>query len=137
MNMKLILFFIFSTVRAGSIEEKADLTELKLEQFLEVFNLPQVADPLEKQKRAEILKRNQQKVLEANKAFLAGKQSWREEINEFSHLTQEEFLASHTGLGLPPDNDTLASLSSLSSLASLYTEERTGPSQGPRLTQLS
>ena len=75
MNMKLILFFIFSTVRAGSIEEKADLTELKLEQFLEVFNLPQVADPLEKQKRAEILKRNQQKVLEANKAFLAGKQS--------------------------------------------------------------
>ena len=142
--MKLILFFLFSAVRAASTDTEEDhpqiLSEVELDQFLEVFNLPKVADPVEKKKRAEILKKNQEKVLEANKAFLAGNQTWREEINEFSHLTQQEFLASHTGLGLPPDNDTLASLASLSSpasLASLYTEERTGPLQGPRLTQLS
>ena len=83
--MKLILFFIFSALRAGSSELKEDhLTSLELDQFLEVFNLPKVADPAEKKKRAEILKRNQQRVLEANKAFLAGNQTWREEINEFS-----------------------------------------------------
>ena len=46
------------------------------------------------------MKRNQQRVLEANKAFLTGNQTWREEINEFSHLSEEEFLASHTGLSL-------------------------------------
>ena len=73
MKIKIILFFIFSALRAGSIEIEEDhLTALELDQFLEVFNLPQVADPAEKKKRAEILKRNHQKVLEANKAFLAG-----------------------------------------------------------------
>ena len=114
--------------RAGSTEETEEdhLTGLELEQFLEVFNLPPLGDPLEKQRRAEILKANQQKVLEANLAFLAGNQSWREDINEFSHLTQEEFLAAHTGLGLAPDNDSLASLASM---ASFYTEEQTEPLQ--------
>ena len=70
--------------RAGSTEETEEdhLTglELGLEQFLEVFNLPPLGDPLEKQRRAEILKENQQKVLEANQAFLVGNQSWRVEI---------------------------------------------------------
>ena len=117
-NMKLvIIFFIFSAVRAGFIElEKNHLTALELDQFLEVFNLPKVDDPLEKEKRAEILKRNQQKVLEANNAFQVGNRTWREEINEFSHLSEEEFLASHTGL--VPDNDIMASMSSL------HTEEQ-------------
>ena len=78
MKMKLILFFIFFALRATSSELEEDhLTGLELDQFLEVFNLPKVADPAEKKKRAEILKRNQQKVLEANKAFLAGNQTWR------------------------------------------------------------
>ena len=121
-NLTLILFFIFSALRAESSEVGEDrLTELELAQFLTVFNLPQVEDPVEKKKRAEILKKNQKKVLDANKAFLAGNQTWREEINEFSHLSEEEFLASHTGLHLAPDNDTRPSLSSLSSL---HTEEK-------------
>ena len=60
---------------------------------------------LEKKKRAEVLKRNQQKVLEANKAFLAGNQSWRERINEFNHLTEQEFLHSLTVQA--PENDTI------------------------------
>ena len=69
-------------MRLGSSEETEEdhLTGLELEQFLEVFNLPPVGDPLEKQRRAEKLKENQQKVLEANQAFLAGNQSWWEEI---------------------------------------------------------
>ena len=112
--IKIFLFFILSAIGAESRELGEDhLTDLELDQFLEVFNLPKVDDPREKKKRAEILKRNQQKVLEANKAFLAGNQSWREEINEFSHLSEEEFLASHTGLSLTLDNDTMSSLSSL------------------------
>ena len=117
--IKLFLFFIFSAIGAESRELGEDLTDLELDQFLEVFNLPKVDDPREKKKRAEILKRNQQKVLEANKAFQAGDHSWREEINELSHLSEEEFLASHTGLSLSlslaPDNDTMSSLSSLHS----------------------
>ena len=124
-NMKLIIFFIFCGVKATASTDRDEdhhskLTELELEQFLEVFDLPRLEEPVEKKKRAEILKENQQKVLEANQAFLAGNQSWREEINEFSHLTEEEFLASHTGLGLAPHNDSLASMASL---ASLHTEE--------------
>ena len=82
MNLKLILFFIFYTARAGSTEiERSHLSTLELDQFLEVFNLPKVEDPLERRKRAEILKKNQQKVLEANDAFLAGNQSFGEKIN--------------------------------------------------------
>ena len=114
--MKLILFFFFSAVGAGSSSteiEEDHLNQLELDQFLELFHLPKVVDPVEKEKRSEILKKNQQKVLEANKAFLSGNQTWREEINEFSHLTEEEFLASHTSLGLATDNDARSSLSSL------------------------
>ena len=113
--MKFLLFLIFFALgTTGHPDGGADyLNGLELDQFLEVFNLPKVYDPVEKKKRAEILKRNQQKVLEANEAFLAGNQTWGEEINEFSHLTEDEFLASYTGLIPSSDNSTLSSLTYL------------------------
>ena len=77
------------------INQYLDLTQ---DEFLEVFNLPPVADPEEKLKRAETLKQHQQAVLEHNQAYLAGERTWYEGINEFSDIPDEEFIASHTGL---------------------------------------
>ena len=82
------------------INQYLDLTE---DEFLEVFNLPPVADPEEKLKRAETLKQHQQAVLEHNQAYLAGERTWYEGINEFSDIPDEEFIASHTGLIEDPD----------------------------------
>ena len=36
--------------------------------------------------------------MENNKAYLAGDKSWLEGINEFSDISFEEFLSTHTGL---------------------------------------
>ena len=53
---------------------------------------------MEKEKRAAALKQHEKEVLENNEAFLAGNQTWWDQINEFSDLPDDEFLASHTGL---------------------------------------
>merc|ERR1711936_875193 len=68
------------------------------DEFLEVFDLPPIDDPEEKVRRAETLKKHEQEVLENNEAFLAGNQTWFDEINEFSDLTDEELEANHTGV---------------------------------------
>ena len=101
---------VFTDRETEQLEDRAremsQFGDLDVEQFLAAFNLPSIEDPVEKAKRSEILRRNQARVLAANKAFLAGQQSWSEEINEFSHLTDQEFREAHTGLitsGLPGD----------------------------------
>ena len=68
------------------------------DEFLEVFHKPPVDDPVEKEKRAAALKQHEKEVLENNEAFLAGNQTWWDQIDEFSDLPDDEFLAGHTGL---------------------------------------
>jgi len=106
-NMKLV-FLMITAVFAASIdrddenlEELADgmspFGHLDEDEFLEIFNLPSIDDPEEKEKRAETLKEHEKEVLENNEAYLAGNQTWWDEINEYSDLTDDEFEANHTG----------------------------------------
>merc|ERR1711863_257771 len=85
-----------------SLEELAEgmnpYGSLDEDEFLEQFHKPPVDDPEEKEKRAEALKKHEQEVLENNEAFLAGNQTWFDEINEYSDLPEDEFEANHTGL---------------------------------------
>ena len=53
---------------------------------------------MEKERRAAALKQHEKEVLENNEAFLAGNQTWWDEINEYSDLPEDEFEANHTGL---------------------------------------
>merc|ERR1719219_1054301 len=63
------------------------------DEFLEQFHKPPVDDPEEKEKRAEALKKHEEEVLENNEAYLAGNQTWFDEINEYSDLPEDEFEA--------------------------------------------
>merc|ERR1719219_1999473 len=107
--MKFLSFLMISAVFAASIDrEDANLEELAEgmnpygsldeDEFLEQFNKTQIDDPEEKERRAKALKKHEQEVLENNEAFLAGNQTWFDEINEYSDLPEAEFEANHTGL---------------------------------------
>merc|ERR1719219_1620277 len=107
--MKFFSFLMISAVFAASIDrEDANLEELAEgmnpygsldeDEFLEQFNKTQIDDPEEKEKRAKALRKHEQEVLENNEAFLAGNQTWFDEINEYSDLPDDEFEANHTGL---------------------------------------
>ena len=106
--MKFLLFLTVTAVFAASFDREDDDMEelaegmspygdLDEDEFLEVFNLPPIDDPEEKALRAEALKAHEQEVLENNEAFLAGNQTWFDEINEYSDLPDDEFEANHTG----------------------------------------
>merc|ERR1711936_676413 len=107
-NMKLVLLMITAVFAASidrddeNLEDLADgmspFGHLDEDELLEVFDLPPIDDPEEKVRRAETLKKHEQEVLENNEAFLAGNQTWFDEINEFSVLTDEELEANHTGV---------------------------------------
>merc|ERR1719479_768599 len=107
--MKFLSLLMISAVFAATIDrEDANLEELAEgmnpygsldeDEFLEQFNKTQIDDPEEKEKRAEALRKHEQEVLENNEAFLAGNQTWFDEINEYSDLPDDEFEANHTGL---------------------------------------
>ena len=106
--MKFLLFLTVTAVFAASFDREDDDMEelaegmspygdLDEDEFLETFNLPPIDDPEEKALRAEALKAHEQEVLENNEAFLAGNQTWFDEINEYSDLPDDEFEANHTG----------------------------------------
>merc|ERR1712024_412398 len=107
-NMKLVFLMITAVFTASidrddeNLEDLADgmspFGHLDEDEFLEVFDLPPIDDPEEKVRRAETLKKHEQEVLENNEAFLAGNQTWWDEINEYSDLPEDDFEANHTGL---------------------------------------
>ena len=86
----------------GDLEHELALLDpygtLEEEDFLEAFGLPNILDAEEKNKRSEALKQHQHDVLEANKMFLKGSQTWFARTYSFSDLTDDEFRASFTGL---------------------------------------
>ena len=107
--MKFLALIMISAVLAATIDREDDNLEelaegmnpygsLDEDEFLEQFHKPQVDDPEEKERRAEALKKHEQEVLENNESFLAGNQTWFDEINEYSDLPEDEFEANHTGL---------------------------------------
>merc|ERR1711936_84603 len=111
-TMKFLSFLMISAVFAASFDREDSMEDsmeelaegmnpfgsLDEDEFLEQFHKPQIDDPEEKEKRAEALKKHEQEVLENNEAFLAGNQTWWDEINEYSDLPEDDFEANHTGL---------------------------------------
>merc|ERR1719500_962310 len=99
--MKFLLPFLcgLSLVLSGTLPDGVDtLEDLDIEDFEDYFGLEHVTDPEEKEKREEALKENEELVKEANEAYNNGDQSWFDEVNEYSDLPIDEFLANHTGL---------------------------------------
>ena len=87
---------------SGDLEHELALLDpygtLDEEDFLNAFHLPNILDAVEKNKRSAALKQHQLDVLEANKMFLNGTQTWSARTYSFSDLPDDEFRASHTGL---------------------------------------
>merc|ERR1719189_28707 len=107
--MKFLSLLMISAVFAATIDREDDNLEelaegmnpfgsLDEDEFLEQFHKPEINDPEEKEKHAEALKKHEQEVLENNEAYLAGNQTWFDEINEYSDVPEDEFEANHTGL---------------------------------------
>ena len=74
-----------------------DMDNISLEEFETHFGHEHVTDLEEKTRRAAALKEHQEVVRRANEAYARGEQTWYDEVNEFSDIPDEEFIASHTG----------------------------------------
>merc|ERR1719348_2236884 len=97
--MKVLLPFLccLSFVLSGTLPDGVDTIEdLDIDDFEDYFGLDHVTDPEEKEEREEALKENEELVKEANEAYNNGDQSWFDEVNEYSDLPIDEFLANHT-----------------------------------------
>ena len=94
--------YIKGDVRERDLEDELALLDpfgsLAEDDFLKAFNLPSIFDTEEKNKRSEALKQHQHDVMEANKLYLNGPQSWFARTYSFSDLPDDEFKASFTGL---------------------------------------
>ena len=99
--MKVLLPFLccLSLALSGTLPDGVDTIEdLDIDDFEDYFGLDHVTDPEEKEKRKEALKENEEMIKEANEAYNNGDQTWFDEVNEYSDLPIDEFLANHTGL---------------------------------------
>ena len=94
------LFCLFALAQArNTIPPKIDqLNNLSLDEFEDNFGLDHITDPVEKARREQALKENEDMVKKANEAYLNGETTWFEKINEFADLPKDEFEAGHTGL---------------------------------------
>ena len=94
--------YIKGDVRLRDLEQELALLDpygsLDEDDFLEAFHLPSIPDTDEKNKRSEALKQHQHDVMEANKMFLNGTQTWFAQTYSFADLTDDEFKKSFTGL---------------------------------------
>ena len=94
------LFSLFALAQASNTvpPEIDQLNNLSLDEFEDNFGLDHITDPVEKARREQALKENEDMVKKANEAYLNGETTWFEKINEFADLPKDEFEAGHTGL---------------------------------------
>merc|ERR1712045_551717 len=109
--VNVVLVLSFEDENLAALEKAMDHDiDIDEDHFLEKFQLPTISDPVKKEQHAEALKKHQKMVQEANQAYLAGDQTWFDEINEFSDIPDDEFIASHTGMvdikDSPPDEES-------------------------------
>ena len=76
------------------------LDELSEKEFEEYFHEEKITDQVEFKKRSEALKNNEEKVKKANKQYIEGNSSYFDGVNEFADLTEKQFMAKKTGLGV-------------------------------------
>merc|ERR1712215_647040 len=100
-TMKYILMLKICSIFALHLEEapiNRDLTDMTEEEFLDFFELPDIDDQEEKERRREVLKQHQDEVKEIHEKFANGEIDWDAGIYVFSDLPDEDFVTSHTGL---------------------------------------
>merc|ERR1712215_140720 len=100
-TMKYILLLKISSIIALNLKEapiNRDLTDMTEEEFLDFFELPDIDDQEEKERRREALKQHQDEVKEIHEKFANGEIDWDAGIYEFSDLPDEDFVTTQTGL---------------------------------------
>merc|ERR1712215_339636 len=100
-TMKYILMLKICSIFALNLKEASinrDLTDMTEEEFLDFFELPDIDDQEEKERRREVLKQHQDEVKEIHEKFANGEIDWDAGIYEFSDLPDEDFVTTHTGL---------------------------------------
>ena len=104
--MKLVVVCCISASLAGKLPAGVDdMDEISLDEFETHFGHEHVTDPDEKARREAALKEHQDVVRRANEAYARGEQTWYDEVNEFSDIPDDDFIATHTGI-IPPTNFT-------------------------------
>ena len=68
------------------------------DEFLSEFRLDKISDPLEKERRSEALKANEEIVKAENIEYTHGEKPWYAKIYEFSDLPKVEFAKEKNGL---------------------------------------
>ena len=99
LKMKLVVVVCcISATLAGKLPAGVDdMDEISLDEFETHFGHEHVTDPEEKARREAALMEHQDVVRRANEAYARGEQTWYDEVNEFSDIPDDEFIATHTG----------------------------------------
>ena len=96
--MKLVVVCCISATLAGKLPAGVDdMDEISLDEFETHFGHEHVTDPEEKARREAALKEHQDVVRRTNEAYARGEQTWYDEVNEFSDIPDDDFIATHTG----------------------------------------
>merc|ERR1711892_1527442 len=90
-------FFLVPCSFAASLDLDPE-DDLDEDTFEEYFHLDPVTDPEEHQRREEALKENEALIKENNEMYMAGFQTWWDEVNEFDDLPEDEFESEKTGV---------------------------------------
>ena len=94
----LVLVCCISACLAGKLPAGVDdMDNISLDEFETHFGHEHVTEPEEKTRRAAALKEHQEVVRRANEAYARGEQTWYDEVNEFSDIPDDDFIATHTG----------------------------------------
>ena len=99
LKMKLVVVVCcISATLAGKLPAGVDdMDEISLDEFETHFGHEHVTDPEEKARREAALMEHQDVVRRANEAYARGEQTWYDEVNEFSDIPDDDFIATHTG----------------------------------------
>jgi len=75
-----------------------DMDEAEFEEF---FGLDPITDKDEFERRQNALKASEEEIKQINKEYEEGKNSWYDDLNDFSNLPKKDFLEQKTGLVMP------------------------------------
>merc|ERR1712127_129006 len=93
-----VLSLLLSTTTSAPSADLDPEDNDTLDEFLEHFKQLSPTDQIEKKRREEALKENEDLVKEENKEYKEGKKTWFSALNEFSDLTKDQFEKEKTGL---------------------------------------
>jgi len=98
-------FVVLATViQLGSMRNYDPTNDLGEDDFRSQFGLDPITDPKLKAKRFKALKQHEEIIKKQNLQYDNGVKPWFDKLNEFSDLTDEEFVKAKTGLNPSPSD---------------------------------